>query len=69
VANLRVTSDPGYKDFKVEILPTLPGSSSSSITAISLFDSKQADKLRPIFSLMLRRSSGHHPLLAGALRE
>ncbi len=37
---------------------------------ISLFDStKKEDKLRPIFALMLRRSSGHHPLLAGALSE
>lgn len=54
--------------FKVEFLPPPPGGS-SSYSAISLWDSKQSDRLRPIFALMLRRSSGHHPLLAGALRE
>ncbi|KAL4853631.1 Phospholipase A I [Chlorella vulgaris] len=67
VANLRVTADPAYTKFKVEVLPPPPGAAGSGI-AISLWDSKQSDKLRPIFSLMLRRSSGHHPLLAGALR-
>lgn len=68
VANLCVTSDPAHREFKVQVLPPPPGGSSSSLASISLWDSKQADKLRPIFSLMLRRSSGHHPLLAGALR-
>ncbi|KAL4431288.1 hypothetical protein ABPG75_006544 [Micractinium tetrahymenae] len=68
VANLRVTCDPAFRRFTVEVLPPPPGGSSSSLASISLWDSKQADKLRPIFSLMLRRSSGHHPLLAGALR-
>ncbi len=53
--------------FKVEFLPPPPGGGGYS--AISLWDSKQSDRLRPIFALMLRRSSGHHPLLAGALRE
>lgn len=62
VANLRVTATAGYSKFKVELLQAPSGSS------LSLFDTKQADRLRPIFSLMLRRSSGHHPLLAGALR-
>lgn len=69
VANLRVTADPAYTKFKVEVLPPPPGGGGSGIASISLWDSKQSDKLRPIFSLMLRRSSGHHPLLAGALRE
>ena len=41
----------------------------AAIASLSLWDSKPSDKLRPIFALMLRRSSGHHPLLAGALRE
>jgi hypothetical protein len=68
VANLRVTADPGYSRFKVEMLPPPPGAAGSGL-AIPLWDSKQSDKLRPIFALMLRRSSGHHPLLAGALRE
>ncbi|EFN59236.1 hypothetical protein CHLNCDRAFT_138222 [Chlorella variabilis] len=68
VANLRVTADPAYTKFKVEVLPPPPGGGGSGIASISLWDSKQSDKLRPIFSLMLRRSSGHHPLLAGALR-
>ena len=42
---------------------------STSLPGISLFDNKQGDKLRPIFALLLRRSSGHHPLLAGALSK
>ena len=66
VATLRVHADRDYKEFHVELLaPIVP---SSSIN-ISLFDSKPNDKLRPIFGLMLRRSSGHHPLLAGAFSE
>lgn len=64
VANLQVSADQKYLTFHVELLA--PSGPASSIT---LFDSKPTDKLRPIFSLMLRRSSGHHPLLAGALRE
>ena len=60
-----MTADPGYTKFNVELLPPTGGGSS-----LSLFDSgKQQDRLRPIFALLLRRSSGHHPLLAGALRE
>lgn len=54
--------------FKVEFLPPPPGGG-GGYSGISLWDSKQSDRLRPIFALMLRRSSGHHPLLAGALRE
>ena len=72
VANLRVTSDHGYTKFKAEVLAPPPSSGGGGLTAsISLWDSSKqaADKLRPIFALMLRRSSGHHPLLAGALRE
>eukprot|EP00887_Chlorella_sp_A99_P000219 scaffold13.g219.t1 len=61
VANLRVTADQNFAKFKVELLPL------SSSSALAFFDSKHTDKLRPIFALMLRRSSGHHPLLAGAL--
>ena len=65
VANLRVSADQDYKNFDVELLaPVGP----SPTISIGLFDSKPTDKLRPIFSLMLRRSSGHHPLLAGAFR-
>ena len=64
VANLRVRADEKYQTFHVELLA--PSGPASSIT---LFDSKPTDKLRPIFSLMLRRSSGHHPLLAGAFRK
>ena len=63
VANLRVHADKNYDKFHVELLT--PVAPSASIN-INLFDSKPNDKLRPIFSLMLRRSSGHHPLLAGA---
>ena len=66
VANLRVSADQEYKVFNVE-LHAVTGPSSS--INISLFDSKPTDKLKPIFSLMLRRSSGHHPLLAGAFRK
>jgi hypothetical protein len=73
VANMRITSDSGYSQFKVELLPPPPGSSSGGgmVSSISLWDSSKqsSDKLRPIFRLMLRRSGGHHPLLAGALRE
>jgi Leucine-rich repeat (LRR) protein len=67
VANLRVTSDRAYSKFNVELLPS-PSSSSSAIN-IPLFDNKQNDQLKPLFSLLQRRSSGHHPLLAGALRQ
>jgi Leucine-rich repeat (LRR) protein len=67
VANLRVTSDRAYSKFIVELLPS-PNSSSSAIN-IPLFDNKQNDQLKPLFSLLQRRSSGHHPLLAGALRQ
>ena len=63
VANLRVRADPSFAEFQVELLPV------AGPSTISMFDTKSTDKLRPIFSLMLRRSSGHHPLLAGALRE
>lgn len=63
VANLRVSASADYSHYDVELVA--PTSQSSTIN-ISLFDSKQTDKLKPIFSLMLRRSSGHHPLLAGA---
>ena len=73
VANMRITSDAGYSQFKVELLPPPPSSSSGGgmVSSISLWDSSKqsSDKLRPIFRLMLRRSGGHHPLLAGALRE
>jgi Leucine rich repeat len=66
VANLRVSADQEFNVFNVELQAvTGPGSSIN----INLFDSKPTDKLRPIFSLMLRRSSGHHPLLAGAFRK
>ncbi|PRW58490.1 phospholipase A I isoform X1 isoform A [Chlorella sorokiniana] len=66
VANLRITADQAYT--KVEFLPPPPGGG-GGYSGISLWDSKQSDRLRPIFALMLRRSSGHHPLLAGALRQ
>jgi hypothetical protein len=66
VANLRVSADQEFKIFNVELQAVTAPSSSINI---SLFDSKPTDKLRPIFSLMLRRSSGHHPLLAGAFRK
>jgi hypothetical protein len=66
----RVTADPGYSKFKVELLPVSALTGSGGGMGISLFDSsKKEDRLRPIFALMLRRSSGHHPLLAGALSE
>lgn len=52
-----------FDKFKVELLPL------STSSSLAFFDSKHTDKLRPIFALMLRRSSGHHPLLAGALCE
>jgi hypothetical protein len=65
VANLKVSSDAAYSKFDVELLPI--GSSGSTIN-ISLFESKPTEKTLPILSLMLRRSSGHHPLLAGSIR-
>lgn len=49
---------------KVELLP-VPGQS----YGIWGESRRAGDRLRPIFELMLRRSAGHHPLLAGALRR
>jgi len=66
VANLRVHADNEFATYEVELAaPTNAAPTYSN----NLFDSKPTDKLRPLFSLMLRRSSGHHPLLAGALRK
>ena len=65
VANLRVTADHDFKSYDVVLSPL---TSTSGTISIGLFENKSADKLQPIFSLMLRRSSGHHPLLAGSLR-
>jgi hypothetical protein len=64
VANLRVSADREFAAFRVELLAPAPAGAAINM---SLFDSKNTDALRPIFSLMLRRSSGHHQLLAGAL--
>ena len=67
VANLRISSDEVYSKFQVEVLPS-SGTSTGTLN-ITLFESKPQDRLKPLFTLMMRRSTGHHPLLAGALKH
>jgi hypothetical protein len=62
-SNFRVAADAGYTKFNVDELGM------ASTSTIPLFDTKASDKVKPIFTLFLRRSSGHHPLLAGVLSE
>jgi hypothetical protein len=66
VANLRVRADAGYQKFDVDLLPPAASVAATSVALVG--GGKPADELAPIFALLLRRSSGHHPLLAGALR-
>lgn len=63
VANLRIEANDDYSTFKVDVV-TLPGSGSA--IKISLFDTNQNEKLSSL-GLILRSSSSHHPLVAGAL--
>ena len=65
VANLRIEAKDEFSSFKVDVV-TLPNSGPA--IKISLFDSNQSEKLSSL-GLMLRSSSSHHPLVAGALCE
>jgi len=65
-ANLEVHSDAGYTSFDVKLQEV---ETQSSTINISLFDSRPTDTLRPVLSILLRRSTGHHALVAGALCE
>ncbi|KAL6778960.1 hypothetical protein ACKKBF_B19310 [Auxenochlorella protothecoides x Auxenochlorella symbiontica] len=64
VANLRVTSSLDGSDLSVQLLPL-----SGQGYGLWGESRRAADRLRPIFELMLRRSAGHHPILSRSLRH